>query len=77
LLGIQNDQQLAVQQQNIASNSGGMQAIVMQQQSRREFQIDEEAVATILANQLANEDVTSSHANMSPSRTGLLLIWFL
>ncbi|XP_021936042.1 zinc finger protein 710-like isoform X2 [Zootermopsis nevadensis] len=70
LLGIQNDQQLAVNQQNIAGNSGGMQAIVMQQHSRREFQIDEEAVATILANQLANEDVTSTHVNMSPSRTG-------
>lgn len=74
LLGIQNDQQLAVNQQNIAGNSGGMQAIVMQQHSRREFQIDEEAVATILANQLANEDVPSTHVNMSPSRTGLLLI---
>jgi hypothetical protein len=75
LLGIQNDQQQAVQQQNIASNSGGMHAIVMQQQTRREIKIDEEAVATILANQLANEDVTSTHANMSPSRTGLLILY--
>lgn len=71
LLGIQNDQQVAVQQQNITSNSGGMQAIAVQHQSRREFQIDEEAVATILANQLASEDVTSTHSNMSPTRTGL------
>jgi hypothetical protein len=77
LLGIQNDQQVTAQQQNITSNAGGMQAIVMQQQTRREFQIDEEAVATILANQLANEDVTSTHANMPYSRTGLMLIMFL
>lgn len=76
LLGIQNDQQVTMQQQNITSNSGGMQAIVMPQQSRREFQIDEEAVATILANQLANENVTSTHTNMSHARTGLLLILF-
>lgn len=76
LLGIQNDQQIAVQQQNITTNAGGMQAIVMQQQSRREFQIDEEAVATILANQLASEDGTPAHANMPYSRTGLMLIMF-
>jgi hypothetical protein len=76
LLGIQNDQQVSIQQQNITSNSGGMQAILMQQQSRREFQIDEEAVAAILANQLASEGVTSTHTNMSHARTGLLLILF-
>jgi hypothetical protein len=71
LLGIHNHQQVAVQQQNIASSSGGMQTIVLPTQSRREFQIDEEAVATILANQLANEGVTSTHTDISPSRTGL------
>ncbi|XP_069692304.1 zinc finger protein 64-like isoform X2 [Periplaneta americana] len=70
LLGIQSDQQVPVEQQNISNNPGGMQTIVMHQQSRREFQIDEEAVATILANQLANEDVASTHTNMSPSRSG-------
>jgi hypothetical protein len=48
----------------------------MQQQSRREFQIDEEAVATILANQLASEDGTPAHANMPYSRTGPMLIMF-
>ncbi|PNF37465.1 hypothetical protein B7P43_G15363 [Cryptotermes secundus] len=74
LLGIQNDQQIAVQEQNITTNAGGMQAIVMQQQSRREFQIDEEAVATILANQLASEDGTSAHANMPYSRTAPILV---
>jgi hypothetical protein len=73
LLGIENDQQVALQQQNITSIAGGMQAVVMQQQMRREFQVDEEAVAAILANQLANED-TSPHANMPYSRTGLVLI---
>lgn len=76
LLGIQNDQQIAVQQQNISSNAGGMQAVVMQQQSRREFQIDEEAVASILANQLASENGTPIHANVPYSRTGLMLIMF-
>jgi hypothetical protein len=74
LLGIQNDQQATMQQQNITSNSGGMQAIVMPQQSRREFQIDEEAVATILANQLANENVTSTHTNMPHARTAPILV---
>jgi hypothetical protein len=77
LLGIQNDQQVALQEQNITSIAGGMQAVVMQQQSRREFQVDEETVATILANQLANEDDTSTHANMPYSRTGLMIILFL
>ena len=71
LLGIQNNQQMTtMQQQNIGTTSAGMQTIVMQQQPRREFQIDEEAVASILANQLANEDV-STHTNLSPSRSGL------
>lgn len=73
LLGIENDQQVALQQQNITNIAGGMQAVVMQQQIRREFQVDEEAVAAILANQLANDD-TSPHANMPYSRTGLMLI---
>ncbi|PSN57781.1 hypothetical protein C0J52_07267 [Blattella germanica] len=71
LLGIQNDPPVsAVQQQSISSNSTGMQALVMQQPPRREFQIDEEAVATILANQLASEEV-SPHNNLSPSRSDL------
>ena len=71
LLGIQNEQQIeTMQSQNIGSNSGGMQTIVMQQQPRREFQIDEEAVASILANQLANEDFSAQN-NLSPTRSGL------
>ncbi|KAJ9594838.1 hypothetical protein L9F63_013875, partial [Diploptera punctata] len=74
LLGIQNEQQMTtIHQQNVGTNSAGMQTIVMQQQPRREFQIDEEAVASILANQLANEDV-SPHTNLSPSRSGPILV---
>nr|CAD7403007.1 unnamed protein product [Timema poppensis] len=63
-----------MQHQSFQGDNSEIQSLVAhEQQTRREFQIDEEDVATLLANQLANEVVNSvNDAPCSPAREELL-----
>nr|CAD7457293.1 unnamed protein product [Timema tahoe] len=63
-----------MQHQSFQGDNSEIHSLVAhEQQTRREFQIDEEDVATLLANQLANEVVNSvNDSPCSPSREELL-----
>nr|CAD7577110.1 unnamed protein product [Timema californicum] len=63
-----------MQHQSFQGDNSKIQSLVAhEQQTRREFQIDEEDVATLLANQLANEVVNSvNDTPCSPAREELL-----
>ncbi|KAK7868291.1 hypothetical protein R5R35_013883 [Gryllus longicercus] len=75
LLGV-SEQDTSVANHANFQNSEGLHSLVLENRpqsntKQREFQIDEEDVATLLANQLASEEVNSVNETSIASKTGL------